>query len=92
MDEERNVNPNDVNQEVSTKKEEKNKAAKSGFFARKFGEFKGEYKKIIWPSRKDLVKESLTVIITCAIFGVVICSIDWVLQSGYQLLMQYISL
>jgi len=86
MDEEKNVNPNDVT------KEEKSKAVKTGFLKRKFGEFKGEFTKIIWPSRKDLAKESLTVIVTCAIFGVVICAMDWAFSIGYQLLVQYISL
>jgi len=83
MGEEKNVIPNDEKMEA--------KAVKAGFFKRKTGEFKGEFAKIIWPSRKDLIKESTTVIITCIIFGAVICSMDWVFSSGYQLIVSYIS-
>jgi preprotein translocase subunit SecE len=49
----------------------------------KFGEFKAEFKKIVWPSRETLLKETLTVIVICVIFGVYIALLDGGL--GYAL-------
>lgn len=51
-----------------------------------FKELKGEFKKIIWPSRSSLLKQTTTVIVLAAIVGVIISVIDVVLQSGIQLL------
>ncbi|MDR1000224.1 MAG: preprotein translocase subunit SecE [Clostridiales bacterium] len=45
-------------------------------FLGKLGEFKGEFKKIVWPSRETLLKETLTVIVICVIFGVYIALLD----------------
>jgi len=82
MDENKNVNPND---EKEVKGKEKGKEKKQSFWLkRKFIECKGEFEKIIWPSRKDLTKESLTVIITSIIFGIVICGMDLVFSYAYQ--------
>jgi len=83
MDDEKNVNPNDVSKEEKSKTQE---TVKTGFLKRKFGEFKGEFTKIIWPSRKDLVKQSLTVIVTSLIFGVIICGMDMIFSYAYQAL------
>ena len=92
MDEEKNVNPNDEKEvkaaEVKTADKAKNKGAKSNWFHTKAGEFKGEFGKIIWPSRKDLVKETVTVIITSLIFGVVITGLDTVFQLAYEFLVR----
>jgi len=77
MSDEKNVNPNDV------KSESKAPMEKSSFFKVKAGEFKGEFGKIIWPSRKDLTRETMTVIITSLLFGAVICGLDAVLSFVY---------
>lgn len=39
-------------------------------------DFKGEYKRIIWPDFKSLCKQTYTVIITCFFFGAVIFLMD----------------
>ena len=40
-------------------------------------DFKGEFKKIIWPSRQELVKKTITVLIACAIVGAIIIVFDY---------------
>ncbi len=64
------------------KKKNKNKAEKKGpgFFDR----HKAEFKKIKWPSRKDLFKETVVVIVISLAVGVVIYAIDAVLQYGFS--------
>lgn len=39
-------------------------------------DFKGEYKKIIWPSFKELCKQTYTVMVTCLFFGTIIFFMD----------------
>ena len=49
-------------------------------------ELKGEFKKIVWPDKQSLAKESVSVIVIAIILGCVIAVIDWLLQSGMSLL------
>lgn len=44
--------------------------------ATKWNNFKGEYKKIIWPDFKNLCKQTYTVIVTCLFFGAIIFCMD----------------
>lgn len=53
------------------------KATKSKSF---FGNVKAEFKKIIWPSKESLTKESVAVIATTAVLGVIIALIDMGIQ------------
>ncbi len=39
-------------------------------------DFRGEYRKIIWPSKKDLTSKTVTVIVTSIIVGIVIMGFD----------------
>lgn len=64
---------------------------KTGFFG-KIGKFfretKSEMKKIVWPSRKQLVNNTLVVIATVFVIGIVIWVLDLIFQFG---LFQFIS-
>lgn len=53
----------------SSKKEPKKKV-------RFFAEHKSEFKKITWPNRKTLVKQTITVIVICLIVGAIIFGYD----------------
>lgn len=53
------------------------KATKSRGF---FGNVKAEFKKIIWPSKESLTKESVAVIATTVVLGVIIALIDMGIQ------------
>ena len=47
--------------------------------------FKGvsnEFKKIVWPSKEKLAKETLAVIVVSVILGVIIALLDWLFQLG----------
>ncbi|MDR3240340.1 MAG: preprotein translocase subunit SecE [Clostridiales bacterium] len=46
------------------------------WFHAKYVEYVSEFKKIVWPSREDLVKQSLTVIAVSLIFGAYIAILD----------------
>ena len=52
----------------------------------KIKEFKGEFKKIVWPSRKSLVKQTTTVIVMSIIIGLLIAAMDFTFAKGIQLL------
>lgn len=45
-----------------------------------FKEIIMELKKVIWPSRSQLTKNTITVLISCFIVGVII----WVLDFGFE--------
>ena len=49
---------------------------------------KAEFKKIIWPSRETLAKETFAVIVVSVILGVVIAALDWLFQIGLGLIIK----
>ncbi len=54
-------------------------------FVKFFKEVKSEMKKVVWPSRKQVVNNTLIVIASVLIIGVVIWLLDLVFQYGlYQ--------
>lgn len=57
---------------VKKEKVKKNKAPKKGYF----DEVKAETKKVIWPSKKDMLKYSIAVIIFVLIFGLYFYGLD----------------
>lgn len=66
-----------------SKKEEKEKAKKPK--TKKTGWFKGlktEFKKIIWPDRKTLVKQTVAVIVCSLLIGILIAIVDALIQLG----------
>ena len=71
-------NPNVKNE--SKKKPEKAKKSK---FSELVAEHKAEFKKVIWPSRKEVKKNTVTVIVTSILIGAVIFCMDTVI-SGVQ--------
>ncbi len=66
---------------TASPKDKKNKGEKKGpgFFAK----HKAEFKKIKWPTRQELLKETVVVIIISLAVGVVIYGIDTILQFGF---------
>lgn len=43
---------------------------------------KAEFKKIAWPDRESLVKQSVAVVCVSIVLGVIIAMLDFVLQYG----------
>ena len=46
--------------------------------------YKAEFKKIVWPTRIEVVKKTATVIVTSFIIGVIIFCMDTVFTAGYS--------
>ena len=52
-----------------------------------FRDIKSEIKKISWPTRKQVWNNTLVVLVTVLIFGIVVWTLDFMLVSGRDLLM-----
>lgn len=53
-------------------------------FGRYVKELKSEFRKIIWPSSRELSRETVTVIVVSLLVGVIIFAIDEVFGFGYE--------
>ncbi len=69
---------------VKTAKQPKKKSGKPNFFTGVAAEFK----KIIWPSRKTLFKQTTAVVISSIILGIIIYLVDLVVTFGIDKLVQ----
>ncbi len=47
-----------------------------------FKNLKAEFKKIIWPDRKSLIRQTIAVLLTSVILGAVIALLDLVIRFG----------
>jgi len=67
----------------------KKKAEKSGFdtavkkFSGRLKDIQGEFKKIIWPDKKELVKHTINVILVAGAIGAIIVVMDLAFSQGY---------
>ncbi len=66
----------------------KKKAGLFGKIAKFFKETKSEMKKVVWPSRKQIVNNTLVVLATVLVIGIIIWVLDLIFQFG---LFQFIS-
>lgn len=62
----------------------KDKVQKPSFFKG----VKNEFKKVIWPDKKTLAKETATVVTVSVILGAIIAVIDFILKYGIDLLVK----
>ena len=51
-----------------------------------FKGLKSEFKKIVWPDKETLVKESAAVIVITVILGLVIALVDMAIEYGVNLI------
>jgi preprotein translocase SecE subunit len=49
-------------------------------FKQKIATYRGEFAKITWPTKEELTKQSITVIIACALIASIIFGMDFVLN------------
>jgi len=68
----------------SRKNRNENKRPPKQFFSDLYNEYKNEYLKIIWPSRQELIKQTIMVIVISAIFAVIICLLDVIFKFGHE--------
>lgn len=71
---------------MSESKKDK-KAGLTGSIRRWFKSLKLEFKKIIWPGKKELAKKTFVVLVTAICLGLVIAGINVCIQEGIQFLM-----
>jgi preprotein translocase subunit SecE len=80
----------DTKQAKNTKsKKSAKKEKKPGFFSkvgRFFRDMKSEWKKIVWPSKKQVWNNTLVVLTVMAIVGVAVWILDWLLINGFNLM------
>ena len=80
----------DTKQAKNTKsKKSAKKEKKPGFFSkvgRIFRDMKSEWKKIVWPSKKQVWNNTLVVLTVMAIVGVAVWILDWLLINGFNLM------
>ena len=57
-------------------KDNDNTALKRSYFT----ELKAEFRKIVWPDKQQLGKQSVAVIFAAIVIGCLIAAIDWVMQ------------
>ena len=60
----------------------KEKQARPSFFKG----VKTEFKKISWPDRRSLLKQSVAVVAISVVLGVIIAILDFVIQNGVNFL------
>ncbi len=51
-----------------------------------FDGLKAEFKKIIWPDRKSLVKQTGAVVAVSIVLGMIIAILDFIFQHGVDIL------
>jgi len=71
----------------SSKAEKKGEKKKSAFskIVKFLRDTKGEFKKIIWPTRKTVIRNTSVTIAMCAFVGIAVSLFDWGLSSLIRL-------
>ena len=67
------------------KKSDKKKRESGKKISKFFKDSKSEFKKIIWPTRKTVVRNTSVTIAMCAVVGLAVSLFDWGLSSLIQL-------
>lgn len=71
----------------TTADKKKAKSEKSSKMKDWFKGIKAEFKKIIWPDKDKLVKETIAVVIASLVIGFVIAALDTLIQIGFDKLL-----
>ncbi len=63
---------------------EQGKEKKPNFFKG----LKAEYRKIIWPNREDIAKQTTAVLVCSLILGAIIAGLDFAFKTGFGLIIK----
>lgn len=74
-----------IKTEKPVKSTKEKKAKNSGGFVKFFRDLKGEFKKIVWPSKKQIINNTIVVIAAILVVGVFIWLVDLGLAKLVQL-------
>ena len=72
------------------KSDKSEKSEKSGGLKKLFSDIRSEFTKIIWVSKEELVKQTITVIFVSLFFGLIIFGMDAVFNAGYDFLVRLV--
>ncbi len=75
----------EIKEEIKEQNEPQEKAAKK---KGAFQNMKAEFKRIVWPDKNTVVKESTAVIVVTIILAVVIAFLDFVIKTGLDKILQ----
>ena len=78
MEEKNTTNPKTKEQKKLPKKNDK------PTFSDTVADYKAEFKKIVWPTKQELAKKTVTVILTSLLVGVIISCMDIIYSAGYD--------
>ena len=51
-----------------------------------FSGLKSEFKKIVWPEKQSVIRQTIAVIAISVVTGLIIALLDWVIQLGINYL------
>ena len=54
-----------------------------------FKGLKAEFKKVIWPDRKSVVRQTIAVVSVSVVVGLMIALMDWIIQYGVDFLVGF---
>lgn len=78
----------EIKNEVKEQNEPQKKAEKPAKKKSGFQNLKAEFKRIVWPDRDTVVKESTAVIVVTVILGAVIALLDLLIKLGLDKILQ----
>ena len=82
----------EIKNEVVEKQNEPQKTAKTEKTAKKKGGFfkslKAEFKRIIWPDKEKVIKETTAVVIVTILLGAIIALLDFAIKFGLDKIIQ----
>ena len=79
----------EIKNEVNEQKEPQKKAEKDAKKKSRFQSLKAEFKRIVWPDKDTVVKESVAVVVVTIILGIVIALLDTVIKMGLDKILQF---
>lgn len=78
--------------EIKKETENQNEPKKTEKTAKKNGSFfkslKAEFKRVIWPDKDTIIKETTAVVIVTVVLGVIIALLDFVIKTGLDKIIQ----
>lgn len=54
-----------------------------------FTGLKAEFRKIIWPDKRSLARQSVAVVAVSVVLGLIIAILDWIIQYGVNFLIGF---
>ncbi len=82
MDEQANETKTPATEEKKKDAKPKRKDTDKKTLADRFNDYKGEFRKITWPSKQDLYKQTVVVVVISLIVGALIFGMDTILELG----------